>query len=103
MQNHFDGLSGFGELNSLIDFIQRKNVGDELFSWKARRDRQLVSSLGLAVGGTEMAFNPDVVVMNQVAVQLGHGALWHAAEEDDQSAFFYHMNALGLGSVGGGG
>ena len=45
----------------------------------------------------------NVVVMNQVAVQLGHGALWHAAEEDDQSAFFYHMNALGLGSVGGGG
>ena len=52
MQNHFDGLSGFCELNSLIDFIQRKNVGDELFGWKARRDRQLVSSLGLAVGGT---------------------------------------------------
>ena len=76
-------------------------MGHELLCREGRRDRQLEGSLRLAVGCAEVALDPDIVIMDQVAVEFCHGAFWNAAEEYDKTAFFHHMDALSLRSVDG--
>ena len=43
-----------------------------------------------------MAFDPDVVVMDQVGIQFGQRTLRNAAEEDDQAALADHVDRLRL-------
>ena len=55
--------------------------------------------LRLAVGCAKVAFDPNVVIVDQVTVQFGHRALGNASKEYDQASLFYHMNALRLGGI----
>ena len=47
-----------------------------------------------------MTFDPDIVVVDQVTVQFSQRAFGHPAEKHCKPALFYHMDTLGLGSVG---
>ena len=69
---------------------------NELLSWECWRDSQLESSFRLTVRSTEVAFDPDVVVVDQVAVKFCHRSLWNTTEEYYKTTFFYHVDTLGL-------
>ena len=45
MQYDLDGLAGSCEFDTLVDVIQRKNVGDEFLRREDRGDRQLEGAL----------------------------------------------------------
>ena len=99
MQNNLDRLSCASQLNALIDLIQRKNMRNELFCRKFRGNSKLERPLGLTVRCAEMPLDPDIIVVDQIAVQLCHGALRDTAEEHNQASFAHHVDALSLGSI----
>ena len=101
MKHDLNGFPAPGKLDPFVDFIQRKNMGHELLCGEGRRDCKLEGSLGLAVGRPEVSLDPDIVIMDQVAVQFCHGTLRNAAKEHDQAALLYHLDALRLRSVDG--
>ena len=72
----------------------------EFLGREIRRDRQLECTLGLAVRSTEMSFDPYVIIMDQVTVELCHRTFWYAAEEYYQSSFEDHMDTLCLRCIG---
>ena len=97
MEHDLDSLSGPRQLDAFVNLIQRKNMGNELLCRECRGYGQLECPLRLAVGCAKVAFDPNVVIVDQVTVQFGHRALGNASKEYDQASLFYHMNALRLG------